>query len=134
MDYRNVWGVAAIVLSGAVFVHSLKTANAFPQGPNVSTGSNPIDSFYTLCDSGFSTIFTNTSSKAFIITDVVKENYSNHTFLRVNGTDIFQSEYGSQGSSRSIRFSSGLKVNPSDVVECSSSGDYLTISGYYVHP
>ena len=45
MDHRKLYGVAAILLSGAVFVHSLKTANAVPQGPNVSMGTNPIVNF-----------------------------------------------------------------------------------------
>ena len=43
MDYRNILATGFLLLCGAVFVHSLKSANAFPQGPNVSMGSNPIE-------------------------------------------------------------------------------------------
>lgn len=35
MDYRHLFGTAAIILSGAVFVHTLNKANAFPQGPTI---------------------------------------------------------------------------------------------------
>jgi len=126
MDYRNLFGIAAIILSGAVFVHSLKSANAFPQGPNVSMGSNPIESFYGCTISG-ATIFTNTSNYNFIITDVTTQEplQSNISTLRINGQNVFSSTH-------STHFFSGIKVLPSDVVTC-YGGYPTTISGYYTH-
>ena len=46
MDYRTILATGFLLLCGAVFVHSLKSANAFPQGPNVSMGSNPVESIF----------------------------------------------------------------------------------------
>ena len=129
MDYRNLFGIAAIILSGAVFVHSLKSANAFPQGPNVSMGSNPIDNFHLQnCGSSWPTILTNSSSQAFIITDIVKgvENTGYDLRLRINSQIIYDAH-------RNHAFQTGLKVLPGETVQCYFSGYPVTLSGYYTH-
>ena len=71
MDYRNLFGIAAIILSGAVFIHSLKSANAFPQGPNVSIGSNPLFSFGGTVSNGTTTVFAAPSDQMMIVTDLI---------------------------------------------------------------
>ena len=126
MDYRNILATGFLLLCGAVFVQSLKSANAFPQGPNVSMGSNPIESFFGCTISG-ATIFTNTSNYNFIITDVTTQKPldSNLSTLRINGQNVFSSTH-------STHFFSGIKVLPSDVVTC-HGGYATTISGYYTH-
>ena len=126
MDYRNLFGIAVIILSGSVFVHSLNSANAFPQGPNVSIGGNPIDHGYGNCNNS-DIVFTNNASQVFIITDISKfyDAQYNGTELKVNGTTIWHSR-------GNFNFRSGLRVSPGDVVTCSGNNP-LTISGYYTH-
>ena len=129
MDYRNLFGIAAIILSGAVFVHSLKSANAFPQGPNVSMGSNPIENFHHQnCNSNWPTILTNSSSQAFIITDIIrgKASSSYDVRLRINSQNIYDAE-------DNYAFQTGLKVLPGETVECYHHGYPVTLSGYYTH-
>ena len=124
MDHRNLFGIAAIILSGAVFTHSLNTANALPQGPNVSLGSNPIDHGQGNCNG--STIFTNNSSQYFIITDISKSYVDSYEiYLEADGQTI----WNGRGN---FHFQSGLRIAPGSTVTC--SGSYaVTIAGYYSH-
>jgi len=124
MDYRNILSLGFVLLAGSVFVHSLKAANAFPSGPNVSLGSNPIEHGYGNCNNS-SVLFTNNSVNDLIITDItIKYTGYEHT-LYIDGVTAWS-------STGNFNFISGLKINPASVVTC--SGSYtMTISGYYTH-
>ena len=130
MDYRNLFGIAAIILSGAVFVHSLKSANAFPQGPNVSMGSNPIQSFNETCN--WTTIISNTTNQTFIITDVIPSYGSSDVDLREgnsSGTHLFSLKAGSVANLRT-----GVPIPPNTDIVCQHGGGHrITITGYYTH-
>jgi hypothetical protein len=124
MDYRNLFGIAAIILSAAVFLQSLKSANALPQGPNISSGSNPIDQGQGNCNG--STIFTNNSSQSFIITDISKSYVDSYEiYLESNGQTI----WNGRGN---FNFRSGLQIAPGSSVTC-IGGYSVSISGYYAH-
>ena len=63
-DYRNLFGLAAILFGSGFFVQSLQSANA-TIGPSVSLGSNPIQHFYQNCDQqSHLEIFTNSFRNA----------------------------------------------------------------------
>lgn len=118
--------VGFLLLCASIFMNSLTNANAYPQGPNVSLGQNPIDNYSSPCNS-WDTLFTNNTNQIFTITDVVLTYTGNSAAtLRVNGQYIYQSQdnYG---------FISGLKIQPGETVECSFNGNRVTISGYYTH-
>ena len=66
-----LFGIAAIILSGAVFVHSLKSANAFPQGPSVSYGGNPVLSIGGSLSSTSVTLFTAPSDQKIVVSDLL---------------------------------------------------------------
>jgi hypothetical protein len=121
MDYRNLFGMAAIILSCAVFIQSLNSANAFPQGPNVSMGSNPLDYNYQNCNSN-SNGYTNNSTLDFIITDIIAWN---DLHIYVDNAEIAIHHQGTSS------LQSGIRIQSGETVTC--SGGYLTIIGYYAH-
>ena len=65
---RHLIGISAILVSLAILVWSIGETFAYPQGPNVSFGSNPV---FTRSATGNSnvTLFTNNTSSVAIITD-----------------------------------------------------------------
>lgn len=147
MDYRSLFGIAAIILSGAVFMHSLNSANAFPQGPNVSTGSNPIESWAGSWDSGYQTV--GTVSQDFIITDFIlsgtatncivtlTSNPSDHSSQYVIATGAFYNYTYNNGNSQfNGNFNSGIRVPAGTTIHAyaNKSGNCLfNITGYYTH-
>jgi hypothetical protein len=84
MDYRNILATGFLLLCGAVFVQSLKSANAFPQGPNVSMGSNPIENFYGIANS---TPINLDPTRDFVVTTLISDVGSCDPTL--NGTKIW---------------------------------------------
>lgn len=126
MNHKTILSLGFLLLCASVLVDSLQNANAYPHGPNVSMGSNPIDNYSASCSS-WDTLYTNNTTQTFIITDVVLTYPgSNVAILRVNGQRIYESRdnYG---------FNSGLKIEPGETIDCVNSGNIITISGYYTH-
>ena len=131
MDHRTLFGIAAIILSSAVFVHSFNSANAFPKGPNVSMGSNPIASFHVSCSQSSPTVLT-TTSELFIITDMlVSDGYSTGGIdLHLNGSNWY-----SLGENVQIAMNSGIPVPLNSTLSCYSyHGRNMIVSGYYAQP
>ena len=135
MDYRNLLAFAAILLSGAVFVHSLSAANAFPQGPNVSMGSNPIENFY----GSAGTVGSITFQQDFILTTFISNSsYCNpkidgvifHTGSSSN--NLFFYRYDNPTNSVFTVGNATLKIQSGASLSLASCGDFF-IAGYYVH-
>ena len=148
MDYRNILATGFLLLCGSVFVHSLKSANAFPQGPNVSMGSNPIESWSGQIGSdGWYTL--DTFQDDFIITDFsisaqhscnfqLHNSQSNsYTSTGAIASGYFYQSSGQGQSSYSHRFASGMKIPAGTTVYMyvNRGNDYChyNISGYYTH-
>ena len=158
MDYRHLFGTAAIILSGAVFVHTLNKANAFPQGPTINLGSNPLFSIGGTISNSTAVIFTAPSDQIMVTTDIILSmhndscasditlsNSSNtlaqfelHSKWRPPGSGAY---YGamSQTQATSIQhaFNSGIPLSVGDSLEITESGNCniaYTISGYYAQP
>jgi len=132
MNHKTLLGLSALVLSCEIFIHSLHSAHAFPQGPNVSMGSNPIDSHYQgNCNN--SNLFTNSSQQDFIITDIVND-YSGWLILSKNSGGVTSAIFKIQGNGTAY-MKSGIRISPGDTVLCQHySGQGAFISGYYTHP
>ena len=121
MDYRNILATGFLLLCGAVFIHSLKSANAFPQGPTVSMGSNPLEHHHQTCNSNRTAhVYTNTSTLDFIITDIIAHNT---VHIHVDNVAI---AIHPQGTSN---LKSGIRILPGETVTCGDGGSYLTIVG-----
>ena len=129
MKHHIFYGVTAVFLSASVFVHSLKSANAFPQGPNISLGSNPIDNAIAVCNSSYSTLFSNNSTQAFVVTDITRQHPSYPLSLRIDNQEAWIIESG--GHPQIFQFQSGLKIAPGSSLDCAHSGFRVMISGYY---
>ena len=128
MDPRKLFGISAVLMSASVFVHSLNTANAFPQGPNISLGSNPIYSISASCNNA-STMYTNNTTQTFIITDVVLSvpNGGYSLTLEINGQTIWSME-------GNAHLKSGIPIASGATLKCSGHGGYnLNLSGYHTH-
>ena len=134
MDYRNLFGIAAIILSGAVFVHSLKSANAFPQGPNVSMGSNPYESFY-----GNANTASHTFQNDFIITTIISNSSGCSPLIDGNSLsignsiqNIFHYDYRYPTPSPFVTGNANFKISAGSTVTFSSCGTYH-MEGYHTH-
>jgi hypothetical protein len=134
MDYRNILATGFLLLCGAVFVHSLKSANAFPQGPNVSMGSNPIENFY-----GNTTNPNIAIQNDFVITTVLSNNdncrLSIDSNIVNNGTGDSNPLYYRWTYPSNSPFTTGsasLKVGAGSTLSLTNCSSYY-ISGYYTH-
>ena len=140
MDHRNLFGIAAIILSLAALNHSVDNAHAGPTGPNVGTGNNPIENFSIRCTNTQQSVVPVDTSRDFIVTDVITgndtTNYSpESSTLTFNGgvtmtVSVLQSH----------QFVTGLKVPVGETLDCISSTSTsfyhfnVTVLGYYAHP
>ena len=126
MNPKTLLSFGFLLLCASVLVDSLQVAEAFPKGPNVSTGNNPIASFNSSCGS-WDTLYTNNTSQTFMITDIVQSYPDSYIgALKVNGQYIYESRANHQ-------FISGLPIQPGESVQCYHNGNRMTISGYYAH-
>jgi len=126
-----LFAIAAIIFSTGYFLRSFQPAQAYPQGPNVSFGSNPIVAFSSTCTSSNTTI-TTTGNEILIITDIIvgDGSYSEGATLRLNGND-----WMSFPKLTTQSFNSGFPVPTNSTLSCYAYyGKSIVISGYYTHP
>jgi len=144
MDYRNILATGFLLLCGAVFVHSLKSANAFPQGPNVSMGSNPYTSFTGSIGGGGTaggystrTLLTLSSDEAFIVTRFVA-NDNKVSLQDSNGTIINGNINRVGGYTIAVNTEFHTFISPGNdlKVRAAPNGNAMTyyVEGYYTHP
>jgi hypothetical protein len=140
MDYRNLLGLSAVIFSIAVLHYAMFSANAGPMGPNVGTGSNPIENFSLKCTNTQQVLVSADSSRDFIVTDVITGN-DNTGYDPQPVTLTFNSGVSMAVSIlQSHRFVTGLKVPVGESLDCqnATSTSYyhynVTILGYYAHP
>lgn len=136
MDYRNILATGFVILCGAVFVNAINSAKAFPQGPNVSTGSNPIENFYGNANTAGTINFQND----FIVTTLLSN--STNCDPQLNGLSFYTGSgtnnlfyYNFNNPTNSV-FSTGnaqLKIEAGTTFTLVGCADYY-ISGYYAHP
>ena len=145
MDYRNLCGIAFIILASGYFVRSFQPANAAPQGPNISMGSNPIVSWAGYTSSG-NWITIDTMQEDFILTDLVlggtsdtcnfylsSQNSSSNIDI-IAGGGYRNDSYRNGNSQFTGNFNSGMKVPSGTTIYAYASGYcYYNISGYYTH-
>jgi hypothetical protein len=135
--WKYILSLAALIASMSMMVEAVQPAYAL-NGPNISMGSNPVDSNYFNCASQTDgTVFTNTASSDFVITDVILYNGA----ARLNiGTETgspteFIGGYASYGYDQRFHFGSGIVVPAGSTLYCTAVNAYpeVTVSGYYAH-
>ena len=118
---RRLFGIAAIIASIAYLISSIGNSFAYPQGPNVSLGSNPIVSFY--CASG-NVAYTVPSGQSLVITDFIGvSNYPYFTLSTGESLNMVDGTYSSR---------TGYKLTGGTSITCGSGS--MVVSGYLTHP
>lgn len=136
--WKNILACSVLVLSGAVFVQSIATAQA-QQG--ISFGQNPV---FSKSGNGSGTyVISNVSGQEMSVTDVTmtaNSNYALQVLLRTSsGVEIgrYRAEnYNSYNAPQiDTHLISGLRVPQGEDLEIvvSGTGTY-TVAGQYVHP
>jgi len=140
-DYKQLFGYAAILFGIGFVIRSFMPAHAF-NGPTVSMGSNPIENFYDAQYMGGGasmTVFTNTSSSSFIITQYLSTAY--YCAVQVDGLSPIseRNTYGYQSLSGGTENFTGTLLVPAgstlsfkNVATGSQFCKYY-VEGYYTH-
>ena len=153
MDYRNILATGFLLLCGAVFVHSLNSANAFPQGPSVSYGGNPLFSQGGTISNSTSSIFTAPSDQIMVVTDLLlsmnSDDCQSYLDITLSGTSLgsfklhsnlhYDGDKAAQSQPSTIQhaFNSGISLPVGETLEITETGSCsvaYTLSGYYAQP
>jgi len=148
---KNLFGISTLIMSIAFLIWSIGETFAYPQGPNVSLGSNPIvtldcgGSQTSSSDIGgypsYSNPYQVPSGYDFIITDIGAASSDSIT-IRINDGSSFkmfyrhlQPSYGGNGNSQINTMNTGILVPSNYVVRCDSSdpNGLGFLSGYLAH-
>ena len=125
---RHYFGLSTLLASVALLIWSIGETFAFPQGPNVSTASNPIVSM--IC-TGSSFSYTVPNGSRLIITDIsinLSSGYS--AYLTANGNNIWHLGGSNSMPFQHIHLNSGIPLESNDVLSCTR---YMKLSGYLAH-
>ena len=126
-----ILSLSVLTLSLTYAYQNVQQANAYPQGPNVSRGTNPVEAFSITCGQSTPTIVA-TGNEKFIITDVVVANggSTEDVTMYLDGSEWIRFPEMSMQS-----FNSGFPVPPNSTLTCYAYYSKRTIiSGYYAHP
>ena len=143
---RHYFGLSTLLASVALLIWSIGETFAYPQGPNVSMGSNPIVTIH--CASGNSALSTYPnidnryvvpSGYDYIVTDVGFGSGSTKTEIYINDGNGYKTlfslspvGYNWDPGFASASFNTGIKVLSGHSVYCGYNGAAF-ISGYLVH-
>lgn len=152
---RNLFGISAVIASLALLIWSIGETFAYPQGPNLSMGSNPVFSYGGDVGSTSVNLMTVPANQTAIVTDVVftivghssnvanpcrayinMSDSSGNSLARFRITSLDDNSYSFTPTLVSQSFLSGLPISSGDDLILSGSGgcDYsYTVSGYYSH-
>ena len=143
---KHLFGISTLIMSIALLIWSIGETFAFPQGPNVSLGSNPI----VTLDCGdtttsedipgyptFSNPYEVPAGFYYIITDLGSDN-GGDTLIMVNNGNGWKTIFShSNSSSKPQGFSlqTGMKVPSGAFVRCFGSYQHTDgfVSGYLAH-
>ena len=125
---RHYFGLSTLLTAVALLIWSIGESFAYPQGPNVSLGSNPVVSM--MC-TGTSFAYTVPPGSRLIITDISLSLGSGHqVYLTANGTNIWRINGSNTTPIQNINLNSGIPFESNDVVSCSTT---MNLSGYLSH-
>ena len=135
---NTLFGISAIIASSAMLISSIGNSFAYPQGPNVSLGSNPIVTISCSGHSHFPSIYQVPAGTDFVITDF-HVGADTNGYIRVgtsnslNASDNLLRHYLYQASPTHMSFRSGIRVTEGLYVNCSAGNDGSFMSGYLSH-
>ena len=144
MMEKNLFSISAFVTSLALLIWSIGETFAYPQGPNTSIGTNPIESFHgSYSGSSNIDILSNSSGHDFIVTLLETQMVNGSALdcrILLNNVDLTYVTYaggyqfshsfnGLEPLNLVIHDGDTLKVRSSNV----NSGCWYYMTGYYVH-
>ena len=116
--YKTILAFSALISSVALLIFAMGNSFAYPQGPNISLGSNPIVSFS--CNS---TAYVVPANNDYVITDFIGVYSGPYIYLDGVNT-MYLSQSGNFG------LTTGWKVPSGTAITCNGGNVYL--SGYLV--
>ena len=130
---RHYFGLSTLLVSVALLIWSIGETFAFPQGPNVSMGSNPIVTIVCINNHPlYPRSYTVPSGFDLIITDIAYS-YGRTSGLYVDGTIV---HYGyASGTLQGVypNLTTGIKVDSGSIVSCTGHNNAGFVSGYLAH-
>ena len=151
--YKNLFGVASVISSIGFLIWSIGQATAFPQGPSVNLGVNPVVNYRgSVTGYNGATIFTSPSDQATIVTTILTVSDNSGTLsggvycdVYLDGTKIIDGYYswthistynsGNDSGNNPTPFKLGqakLKVEPNSTLSMRASGGNSMICNYYI--
>ena len=118
--HKNILSFSVLIASIALLISSTGNSFAYPQGPNVSTGTNPIVTFN--CNSSGYTVPTTSD---YIITDFI--GVSSSPYMNFDGGNTLYLNFSGNST-----LMTGYRVSAGTVISCGSGN--IHVSGYLVHP
>ena len=151
-DYRLILAYSTCIFATSFLFHSITTANAYPNGVNISMGSNPNFSFYSQNCTSNETVTTVPVDQVLIITDIASAiTYDSDTIvLSTSSTTLgkFRMDfytppyYGGLHSTRStdqsgtyannmVSLRNGIVVPTGESLLIQCNSNQVTITGYF---
>ena len=130
---RHYFGLSTLLASVALLIWSIGETFAFPQGPNVSMGSNPIVTI--VCKNNhplYPYTYTVPSGVDLIITDIAYS-YGGGGSLYVDGSIVHYGYSNGSTSDSSPNLTTGIKVDSGSTAYCSGNNQAGFVSGYLAH-
>ena len=145
---KHHFGIASIIFAIACLIWSIGQATAFPQGSNISMGSNPAFSYHSNSCTGNETAVTVPADQVLVITDIVSARGDGDDVIYLSTSSltlgIFRVDHHTTGySSGSIhrtmnnshyKLNNGIVVPSSETLIITCDSNLVTISGYYAQP
>lgn len=135
---NHLFGFSALIASVALLIFSIGETFAYPQGPNVSLGSNPIVTLSCFGHNHYQNIYQVPTGMTLVITDLHVGSDTNG-YIRVgntsslNNNDNILRHYLHNASPTHMSFRSGITVAEGLYVQCSAGNDGSFASGYLSH-
>ena len=135
---KHLFGIAAVISSVAFLVFSIGETFAYPQGPNVSLGSNPIVTLSCFGHNHYQNVYQVPTGMTLVITDFHIGSDTNG-YIRVGSTSTLSNadnilrHYLQNASPNHISFSSGITVAEGLYVQCTGGNDGSFAAGYLTH-
>ena len=135
---KHLFGIAAIISSVALLIFSIGETFAYPQGPNISLGANPIVTLSCFGHTHYQNVYQVPAGMTLVITDFHIGSDTNG-YIRVgstsslNNNDNILRHYLHNASPTHMSFSSGITVAEGLYVQCTGGNDGSFAAGYLTH-
>lgn len=118
---KHLFGISTLIMSIALLIWSIGETFAFPQGPNVSLGSNPV--VWGVC--GQNTPWTNNNALPVVVTDLLPQNTQSNIYYNSLSSNAFLARV-----TEATSLTTGFTINPGEIIYCYGQ---VSLFGYLAH-